>query len=84
MSKAILGRKARLMAASIGLVILLAAVIGAGWAARAEEDSNTYCQRMLIAGLAKAVAIAVSAPADFKYYFAFSLSNYDWCRKYSA
>ncbi len=82
MSKAILGRTARRMAASIILVIFLAAAIEAGWAARAEEDPYTYCQRVLIAGLAKAVAIAVITPADFKYYFYSSLVNYDWCRKY--
>jgi hypothetical protein len=82
MFEASLGRQARLLASAIGLVIFLAAVIGSGWAARAEEDPNTYCQRVLIAGLAKAVAMAVTTPADFKSYFAFALIGYDWCRKY--
>jgi len=82
MSKAILGRTARRMAASIVLVILLAAAAGAGRAARAEEDPYTYCQRMFIAGLVKAVAIAVTSPANFNYYFISSLISYEWCLKY--
>lgn len=81
MSETILGRSVRRMAASIGLVILLAAA-GAGRAARAEEDPYTYCQRMLIAGLVKSVAIAVITPADFKYYFYSTLAGYEWCRKF--
>jgi hypothetical protein len=82
MSKAVRRRKTRQLAASIGLLILLAAAAGTGWAARAEENPLTYCQRMLIAGLAKAVAIAVSTPADFNYYFFSSFAGYEFCRKF--
>jgi hypothetical protein len=82
MSKTVRRLKARRMAVAIGLLILLAAAAGTGWAARAEEDPLTYCQRVFIAGLVKAVAIAVVAPADFNYYFYSSFSAYEYCRRF--
>jgi len=78
MFKTRLGRSARRTAASIGLLILLAAAAGAG---RAEEDPYTFCQRKLIAGVVRSVAIAVITPADFNYYFYSALIGYEWCRK---
>ncbi len=81
MFKTRLGRSARRTAASIGLLILLAAAAGAGRAGRAEEDPYTFCQRKLIAGVVRSVAIAVITPADFNYYFYSALIGYEWCRK---
>jgi len=71
----------RRTAGVIVLVIFMAAAIGFGRPARAEEDPVAFCRRMLIGGLVKAVAFAVITPADFNYYFVSSFAAYEWCLK---
>ncbi|MGD0782933.1 MAG: hypothetical protein ABSA30_08760, partial [Candidatus Aminicenantales bacterium] len=63
MSETLSGRAVRRIAASVVFIIFLAAAAGTGRAARSDEGPYAYCQRMLAAGLAKAVAIAVITPA---------------------
>jgi hypothetical protein len=69
----------RRTAGVIVLVIFMAAAIGFGSPARAEEDPVAFCRRMLIGGLVKAVAFAVITPADFNFYFVSSFAAYEWC-----
>ena len=71
----------RRTAGVIVLVILMAAAIGFGRPARAEEDPVAYCRRILVGGLVKAVAFAVITPADFNFYFVSSFAAYEWCLK---
>jgi hypothetical protein len=71
----------RWMAGLILLAVFMAAAIGFGRPARAEEDPVAFCRRILIGGLVKAVAFAVITPADFNYYFISSFAAYEWCLK---
>jgi hypothetical protein len=70
------------MAGVIVLVIFMAAAIGFGRPARAEEDPVAFCRRMLIGGWARAVAIAVTSPGDFYAYYYSAFAGYEWCMKY--
>jgi hypothetical protein len=79
MSKERSSESKRRMAGVILLVIFMATTIGFGRTALAAEDPVSFCRRMLIGGLVKAVAFAVITPAEFDYYFISSFAAYEWC-----
>jgi hypothetical protein len=82
MSKANFKNPMRRMGAGIVLIVLLTAAVGAWPRAGAVEDPAAFCRRMLTAGWARAVAIAVTSPGDFYSYYYSAFAGYEWCMKY--